>query len=62
MILVLILSCLFISDIDECATGDNPCEECINTIGSYECRCRDGFYLDEDGVTCSRKYLSEERL
>ncbi len=37
-------------DIDECE-GD-PCEEefemCLNTVGSYECGCIDG-YKKEDG-------------
>ncbi|XP_077996694.1 uncharacterized protein LOC144450002, partial [Glandiceps talaboti] len=39
------------SDKDECQ--QNPCDsiaECFNTIGSYECKCKDG-YLG-DGIDC----------
>ncbi|XP_049583983.1 epidermal growth factor-like protein 6 isoform X1 [Syngnathus scovelli] len=35
-------------DIDECATGSNLCpynRQCVNTFGSYFCKCRDGFDL-----------------
>ena len=35
-------------DVNEC--DDNPCfGECINTMGSFECRCPDGFKMI-DGV------------
>lgn len=34
-------------DIDECASGSNPCtlanEECENTVGSYQCVCAADF-------------------
>ena len=39
-------------DIDECASKDS-CDEnanCLNTDGSYECRCRQGFF--GDGMSC----------
>lgn len=39
-------------DVDECAQTPNVCndvnKECTNTIGSYECSCRDGFQLDQN--------------
>lgn len=39
-------------DVNECKE-DNPCtgedEECVNTQGGFECRCKDGFE-EEDGV------------
>ncbi|XP_070548454.1 fibrillin-2-like isoform X9 [Ptychodera flava] len=40
-------------DIDECIIPDicGPAS-CINTFGSYQCDCREGFYLSEDGITC----------
>ena len=34
------------SDIDECATGKDECDEnaaCTNNIGSYTCACNIGF-------------------
>lgn len=46
-----------LSDKDECASGEHRCQhECINTIGSYECACPKGMYLNEDGRTCSSEY------
>lgn len=36
------------SDVDECATGRGVCprfRKCINTFGSYICKCHDGFDL-----------------
>ena len=44
----------FFQDINECLTGKGTCSKdalCINTAGSYECRCKDGFV--GDGFTCS---------
>ena len=39
------------SDIDECLAETDLCEQnCTNTLGSYDCSCRDGF--DEDGFNC----------
>eukprot|EP00061_Rhincodon_typus_P016156 g44218.t1 len=38
-------------DIDECAA--NECDMiCTNTYGSYKCDCKEGFVLQEDGITC----------
>lgn len=42
-----------VTDIDECALGEHACSEnadCINTIGSYDCVCREGFA--GDGFKC----------
>ncbi|XP_047456774.1 epidermal growth factor-like protein 6 isoform X2 [Mugil cephalus] len=35
-------------DIDECVTGKNDCpynRQCVNTFGSYYCKCQDGYDL-----------------
>lgn len=41
-------------DINECTTFPNMCENgrCKNSIGSFSCRCNQGYALDEDGMKC----------
>ena len=49
-VVYLFLSLAF-SDLNEC--DSSPCgQECANIYGSYQCYCRQGFYLKEDGHTC----------
>ena len=41
-------------DVNECETGDHNCTQtCINTLGSFKCKCRAGYSLQDDGVTCT---------
>ena len=50
---VSVISYHFNSDIDECQPSKNNCHfdaECVNTEGSYECRCRPGY--QGNGFTC----------
>eukprot|EP00058_Branchiostoma_floridae_P028277 XP_002613768.1 hypothetical protein BRAFLDRAFT_84525 [Branchiostoma floridae] len=49
----------FFSDKDECAVDNGGCQhECVNTLGSYECRCRNGFTLHENLHDCKEgKFL-----
>ena len=45
-------SAVVVSDVDECATGIAVCprfRKCINTFGSYICRCHEGFDLQYIG-------------
>ncbi|XP_021007731.1 tolloid-like protein 2 [Mus caroli] len=43
----------FFSDKDECAKDNGGCQqECVNTFGSYLCRCRNGYRLHENGHDC----------
>uniref|UniRef100_A0A8C5K7S6 Metalloendopeptidase n=1 Tax=Jaculus jaculus TaxID=51337 RepID=A0A8C5K7S6_JACJA len=43
----------FFSDKDECAQDNGGCQhECVNTFGSYLCRCRNGYRLHENGHDC----------
>nr|GMD51049.1 putative wall-associated receptor kinase-like 16 [Ipomoea batatas] len=38
--------------IDECANGQNTCSKnatCLNTAGSYSCRCKEGYNEDDKG-------------
>ncbi|KAH8315833.1 hypothetical protein KR067_010852 [Drosophila pandora] len=41
-------------DINECHT-EKPCDQqCVNTPGSYVCRCRQGFVLQADQQSCRK--------
>ena len=41
------------TDINECTEEGDGCQHfCRNTIGSYHCMCRDGYYLHQDGKSC----------
>ena len=45
-------------DFDECANATHNCDVdavCDNTLGSYNCTCKDGFY--GDGINCTGNYL-----
>uniref|UniRef100_H3CFP6 Signal peptide, CUB and EGF-like domain-containing protein 1 n=1 Tax=Tetraodon nigroviridis TaxID=99883 RepID=H3CFP6_TETNG len=40
-------------DVDECADNNGGCQQvCVNTMGSYECQCTDGFFLSDNQHTC----------
>ena len=46
------------SDIIECDDNNGGCSQiCINTEGSFECFCRNGYVLDNDGRNCSGTYV-----
>ena len=41
------------ADVDECTSGGHSCHKhavCRNTVGSYECKCREGY--EGDGEKC----------
>ena len=43
-------------DIDECESIPCVNGDCVNTPGSYECKCQAGYYLEDDtclGTTCN---------
>ena len=47
-------ACEYFPDIDECAMDTDGCaHNCSNTIGSFECSCRDGYELADDGRNCT---------
>ena len=42
-----------VSDINECGSGKNDCDQvCHNIPGSYKCSCGDGYTLLSDNTTC----------
>ncbi len=46
------------ADIDECTEEIDRCEQdCMNTIGSYNCSCGSGFIIDVDGYSCDGKKI-----
>ena len=45
---------VFLADIDECALNQDNCNvnaECVNTPGSFQCVCREGY--EGSGIICS---------
>ena len=41
------------SDVDECASGVDECDQhCHNNIASYTCSCNDTYTLNPDGFHC----------
>jgi hypothetical protein len=64
LIIILVISTInFISDIDECSEGSHSCtgpaHYCNNEIGSYACGCSEGYELDDEGSTCVGKSLNK---
>ena len=46
-------SATIMKEYDECAMSDHGCaQDCINTLGNYECTCKIGFELHSDGKNC----------
>lgn len=55
--------CVFIADIDECATGRHTCgpdQTCYNTRGSYTCQCPLGY--QKNGDHCIGESLAKHTL
>ena len=47
-------------DADECANNNGGCEhECMNTNGSYYCKCNAGYELSLVNHTCEGDYSSK---
>lgn len=45
-------------DTDECIVDNGGCNQtCINTLGSFNCSCNNGFILLEDGVSCAGIFM-----
>ena len=43
----------FVTDDDECRRRNGGCtQKCVNTDGSFVCKCKPGFKLAADGKTC----------
>lgn len=56
------VSCL---DENECKTVDNACPPnsyCINTDGSYLCKCTDGYEMNPDNGQCSGNVKDSSNL
>ena len=52
----MILAILIITDINECLNNDGGCSHnCTNTVGSYLCKCPDGYVLQSNNRDCEGK-------
>ena len=52
----MILAILIIIDINECLNNDGGCSHnCTNTVGSYYCKCPDGYVLQSNNRDCEGK-------
>ncbi|XP_059475081.1 epidermal growth factor-like protein 8 [Neocloeon triangulifer] len=48
-------------DLDECSLRQHTCSHmCVNTFGSYYCKCHPGYVLKPDGKGCQSKYNNIE--
>ena len=48
---------IFFPDVDECELEIHNCHvnaECIDTVGSYECVCNQGY--SGDGINCTSRW------
>ena len=55
-VLTVFISCFCqCSDVDECTLGSDDCDQiCIDTAGSFFCKCYPGYSLSSDSQTCVR--------
>ena len=56
----IIVCFLCLTDIDECATGADVCNDqtgpCVNNEGDYDCDCLDGYTYDSTNKKCNGTY------
>ena len=51
------VNAILYTDMNECQEGLHSCAQiCINILGSYTCRCREGFMLSTDLRACEGQY------
>ena len=44
------------TDIDGCAVNNGGCDHiCIDKVAAVECKCKVGYEMTDDGMTCKRK-------
>lgn len=62
---VFLFFCFFVffsADIDECTEPSHGCSQlCNNTLGSYNCFCLKGYWLQKDNKTCVGRLSSKIR-
>ena len=50
-------------DVNECEISNGGCEHhCKNINGSYVCGCKEGFFLDGNGKSCSGNFYTSSCL
>ena len=55
---ILVIRFEFLTDIDECAVNNGGCEAiCVNTVGSFQCKCHEGQTLESNKRNCSSEFM-----
>ena len=53
----LLCTYIAITDIDECLDNNGNCSnDCVNTEGSYYCKCPAGYHLQPNNRICKGKH------
>ena len=56
-------NCIIIIDINECLVNNGTCfHNCVNTEGSYNCKCVDGYVLQPNKRDCEGTYVCKYHM
>ena len=51
------------ADINECSSNNGGCQHsCVNTVGSFECRCNSGYELASNRLSCNGMSIIQQYM